>query len=74
METMKSKMADILMFLSWGEISEEYFGRSRSWIYQKMNGNLKNGTPTEFTDDEKEKLRSALTDLAGRIINAAKEI
>ena len=42
------------MFLSWGEISEEYFGRSRSWIYQKMNGNLKNGTPTEFTDEEKE--------------------
>ena len=74
METMKSKMDDILMFLSWGEISEEYFGRSRSWIYQKMNGILKNGTPTEFTDDEKEKLRSALTDLAGRIINAAKEI
>ena len=74
METMKSKMDDILMFLSWGEISEEYFGRSRSWIYQKMNGNLKNGTPTAFTDEEKEKLRSALTDLAGRIINAAKEI
>ena len=74
METMKSKMDDILMFLSWGEISEEYFGRSRSWIYQKMNGNLKNGTPKEFTAEEKEKLRSALTDLAGRIINAAKEI
>ena len=62
------------MFLSWGEISDEYFHRSGSWIYQKLNGNIKNGKPVDFTPQEIEQLRGALIDIAGRIVAAAKKI
>ncbi|MFV0248752.1 MAG: DUF5053 domain-containing protein [Tenacibaculum sp.] len=37
--TMQQKMWDIIVDIKWASISTKYFGKSRSWLSQKMNGN-----------------------------------
>lgn len=71
---MKARLADILMHVSWGDISREYFGKSGSWLYHKLNGIDGNKKPTDFTIEERYQLKSALTDLADRIRRAADSI
>ena len=72
-ETVKQKMSDILLDVSWAKISEKYFGKSRSWLYHKMDG-INNGKPDDFDDAEKEILRYALLDLSSRINKCANSI
>lgn len=72
-ETVKQKMADILLDVSWAKISEKYFGKSRSWLYHKLDG-MNNGKPDDFNDAEKEILRNALLDLSSRISKCANSI
>lgn len=68
---MKSKMTDILVSISWADLSRRYFGKSNSWLYHKMDGRDGNGKPTAFTPEEAEQLKGALCDLADRIRKAA---
>lgn len=72
-ETVKQKMSDILLDVSWAKISEKYFGKSRSWLYHKMD-DINNGKPDDFDDAEKEILRNALLDLSSRINKCANSI
>ena len=73
-KTMKQKLADLLVAISWAELSRTYFGKSNSWLYHKMNGIDDNGKPTIFTEEEKEFLKGALYDLSNRIRIAADNI
>lgn len=73
-ENMKSLLYDILVDVSWAQISQKYFGKSRSWLSQKMTGVSGNGTATEFSPEEKETLRHALCDLSERIRICANKI
>ena len=73
-DTIKARLADILMHVSWGDISREYFGKSGSWLYHKMNGIDGNKKPTDFTVEERYQLKGALIDLADRIRRAADTI
>ena len=66
-------MADILLDVSWAKLSERYFGKSRSWLYHKMDG-MNNGEPDDFNEKEKEILRNALLDLSQRISKCAESI
>lgn len=67
-------LKDILLYLKWGNISKDYFGFSRGWIYQRLNGYDGNGKDCEFTDSQKEVLREALRDLACKLNAAADNI
>lgn len=67
MTTMTEKLKDIMLYLKWGNISKDYFGFSRGWIYQRLNGYDGNGNPSDFTDSQKEVLREALRDLAKKL-------
>ena len=69
--TMKQALADILLDISWARLSTRYFGRSRSWLHQKLDGRNSNGGEGDFTDEEKARLKDALNDLAARIAAAA---
>ena len=64
---MTEKLKDIMLYLKWGNISKDYFGFSRGWIYQRLNGYDGNGNPSDFTDSQKEVLREALRDLAKKL-------
>ena len=73
--TMKQQLWDIIVEVSWGSISEQYFKKSRSWLSKKMNGKGFNGEENvDFTPEEKEQLRGALVDLSERIKKAAYNI
>lgn len=71
---MKQQLADILMAISWSDLSRTYFGKSNSWLYHKMDGRDGNGKPTSFSPEEAQLLKGALTDLADRIRKAADTI
>ncbi len=71
---MKQQVNDILIEVSWGTISTDYFGKSRSWLSKKMNGKGFNGEHGGFTETEKETLRGALVDLSERIKKVAVNI
>lgn len=68
------KLADIQMVLSWREVARDYFGKSSSWIYNKLEGTGENGETNRFTSDEQRQLREALYDLSNRIRRAADSI
>lgn len=65
------ELGGVMALLKWGNISEEYFGFPRGWIYQRLNGYDGNGNKCEFTEAQKETLRAALHDMADRLNEAA---
>jgi len=72
--TVKQQLSDILMDISWAKISKKYFGKSSSWIYQKLDGIDENGNKCDFAYSEKLQLRNALFDFSERIRRAAETI
>nr|DAP06528.1 MAG TPA: protein of unknown function (DUF5053) [Caudoviricetes sp.] len=72
--TVKQRLQDILLSVSWREVANTYFDRSASWLYHKLDGIDGNGGVGGFTDKEKEQLRGALVDLSDRIRRAADNI
>lgn len=71
MAKITDRMEDIMLYIKWGNISKEYFGFSKSWIYQRLNGYDGNGNDCEFTEEQKETLRIALRDIARKLNDAA---
>jgi hypothetical protein len=71
---MKSRVKDVLMLLSWREMAWQYFGKSSSWLYHKLDGIDGNGGKGGFTPEEAEKLKGALCDIADRLRRAADNI
>ena len=72
--TVKKRLQDILLSVSWRDIANTYFDRSASWLYHKLDGIDGNGGVGGFTDKEKEQLRGALVDLSDRLRRAADNI
>ena len=72
--TIREQVWDIIVEVSWGQISEQYFGKSRSWLSKKINGKGFNGGVGDFTEEEKEQLKDALFDLSERIRKVAYQI
>ena len=71
---MRQKLYDLLVAISWADLSRTYFGKSSSWLYHKMDGRDGNGKPTAFTFEEAQQLKGALVDLSERIRKAADAI
>jgi hypothetical protein len=70
----RSALRDIDLNISWRHIANDYFQKSVSWFYQRLNEVDGHGNPCEFTPEEKEQLRGALIDLSVRIRRAADNI
>lgn len=51
---------DLLRVINGAYIAQRFFGKSGSWFSQKLNHNITNGTPCEFTSEELKKLSDAL--------------
>ncbi|MBQ8097224.1 MAG: DUF5053 domain-containing protein [Prevotella sp.] len=70
----RTALRDIDLNISWGHIARDYFQKSVSWFYQRLNEVDGHGNPCEFSPEEKEQLRGALIDLSDRIRRAADNI
>ena len=70
----KKRLSSIYMKITWREIAQEYFGKSPSWLYHKLDGIDGNGGRGGFTQEELLILKGALLDLSNKIRQAAEEL
>ena len=68
------KLSGLLLYIKWGNVSKDYFGYSRGWIYQRLNGYDGNGNKCDFTEAQKETLREALRDIAAKLLETADKL
>jgi len=61
------QLKEISEIVSMSYIAKEYFNKNRTWLYQKINGNLKNGKQVKFTDSEIQTFNYALQDISKKI-------
>lgn len=66
--------AELINTICWADISRMYFGQSNSWLFQKLNGEDRNGNPMDFSEEELQTLKDSLLDLSKRIENFAMNI
>ncbi len=63
----------VILNISWAEISRDYFGKSRAWLYQKFTG-YNGHDNTDFTESERETMKNAMFDLSDRIRKVAEKL
>lgn len=65
--TIRERLEPVLSYLSISKLSKDYFNKSSSWFYQRLNGNKIHGKVCRFSDKELETLDMALKDISQRI-------
>lgn len=65
--TIRERLEPVLPYLSISKLSKDYFNKSSSWFYQRLNGNKIHGKVCRFTDQELATLDMALKDIGQRI-------
>ena len=61
---LRDKLGEIPEVISLSYIAKKYFGKSRNWLYQRINGYLVNWKPARFTDEERKKFVAAINDIS----------
>jgi len=67
-EALRKKMGDIPKFINLSQIARVYFGKSQSWLMQRINGNKVNGKEARFTPAEAKQLEAAFHDLGHKFL------
>lgn len=67
----RERLDQVLPFISVSEFARVYFGKSASWMHQRINGNAVHGKVAEFTPEELKTLTRALEDVASRLMKVA---
>ena len=70
-EAMRKKMGDAPKYINWTQIATTYFGKSQSWLMQRINGNKVNGKEAHFNAAEAKQLEAALHDLGHKLLAIA---
>ncbi|MDR1881278.1 MAG: DUF5053 domain-containing protein [Prevotella sp.] len=65
--SVKIQLLEVSEIVSMSYIARKYFKKTRTWLYQKINGNNKNGKPVKFTPEEIETLNYALQDISKQL-------
>ena len=65
------ELGDVANAISLSYIAKAYFGKSKNWLYQRLNGNKVNGKPAQFTEEDRTSFAEALLDLSKRINETA---
>ena len=63
----REKMGDLDQAVSFAYIAKNYFGKSYSWLMQRLNGSKVNGKEAHFNKEELAQLQSALNDIGKRL-------
>lgn len=58
------ELGDIADMASMSYIAKKYFNKSRSWLCQRLNGNMIHGKPARLTEEERQTLAHALDDMS----------
>ena len=66
-DCIKLQLQDVSEIISVAWIAKKYFGRTKNWLYQRINGNIVNGKPCRFTDEEIDIFNRALQDISKKI-------
>lgn len=66
-QRMAERLGEITDMVSMAYIAKTYFKKSRSWLAHKLNGNIVNGKPSQFTEEKLKTLRFALNDMASKL-------
>ena len=72
--SMLEQLGGIEDYINMAKISKDYFGKTRSWIYQRLHGYSIHGKSAKFTDSEKKKLSDAFIRLSEDIKAVAVKI
>lgn len=67
----RKQLEGVLPFISVSEFAKRYFGKSASWLHQRINGNDVHGKTAMFTPNELNQLADALNDVANKLKKAA---
>ena len=70
-EAIRKKMGDMPKFINLTQIARVYFGKSQSWLMQRINGNKVNGKEARFTPEEARQLEAAFHDLGNKLLAVA---
>lgn len=71
---LKIEMLNLSKYLKFPNIAKDYFGKSKQWLYQRIQGYKINGKTAEFSASDKEKLKKALIDISEEIKKTALRI
>lgn len=63
----REKLGSVPEAISMSYIAKNYFGKTKTWLYQRLNGNKVNGKEARFTEEEARQLQAALHDLGQRL-------
>ena len=63
-EFIARQLEEVLEIVNLSYIAKKYFGRTQSWLSQRINGCTVNGKKATFTPNEIETLNHALRDIA----------
>lgn len=63
----KALMSELAPALSLSYIAENYFGKGKSWLYQRINNSTVNGKQAAFTNEELKTLADSFSDLSNRL-------
>lgn len=65
--TVAEQMGEVTKIVSMAYIAQNYFGKTRSWLAQKLNGNTVNGKTAQFSTEELATLKFALSDISKKL-------
>lgn len=68
-QTIRERLEPVLPYLSISKLAKDYFNKSSSWFYQRLNGNKIHGKVCRFTDQEMATLDMALKDISRRLLS-----
>jgi len=73
--TLRQKLQDILLSVSWRDFSNHYMGKKGTWLYEKIDGFDRFGeTTSPMTDEELTNFKNGLLDLSERIKKIAESL
>jgi len=64
---LKMQLGNKLEIIPLAYIARVYFGKSKQWLYQRVNGYEINGKQAKFTEDQLQTFNNALKDIGQKI-------
>lgn len=65
--SLKKQLSEVTEIVSLSYIARTYFGKTRAWLHQRINGNMVNGKSAQFTGAELKQFQHALKDISKKL-------